>query len=80
MEREPVNEEFARILDELREMRREGQDTRDKVTALVEQTKAVPDHETRLRALERWRYGIPVAGVTAAVAATISAFSATKGA
>lgn len=74
-----MNEEFLRILEEIREMRREGQDTRDKVTTLVEQAKAVPDHETRLRALERWRYGIPVAGVTAAVAATISAFSATKG-
>lgn len=74
-----VDESYLRILEELREMRREGQDTREKVTALVEQAKGIPDHETRLRALERWRYGIPVAGITAAVAAVTSAFSATKG-
>lgn len=78
-----MNEEFLRILDELREMRREGQDTRDKVTSLVTQAeqlnKQVPDHENRLRVLERWRYGIPAAGVTAVVAA-ITAFTASKGA
>lgn len=74
-----MNEEYLRILEELREMRREGQDTRDKVTSLVEQTKAVPDHENRLRALERWRYGIPAAGLTAVAAAAVSAFTATKG-
>lgn len=74
-----MNEEFAQILQELREMRTEGRDTRDKVTTLVEQAKAVPDHENRLRALERWRYGIPAAGLTAVAAAAVSAFTATKG-
>jgi hypothetical protein len=30
------------------------------------------DHETRLRALERWRYGIPATLITAAVSVAIA--------
>jgi hypothetical protein len=34
------------------------------------------DYEARLRALERWRYSLPAAVITAAVSAVVSVWSA----
>lgn len=34
---------------------------------------------TRLTALERWRYGLPIAGLTAVISAGLSAWTATRG-
>lgn len=36
------------------------------LAVIAEQLKAVPDHEARIRSLERWKYGLPVAGLLAA--------------
>ena len=35
------------------------------LAAISEQLKSIPDHEARLRKLEAWRYGLPLAGVMA---------------
>lgn len=47
------------------------------LAVISEQLKAVPDHETRIRSLERWKYGMPVAGLLAVgstIAAVVSLF------
>jgi hypothetical protein len=36
------------------------------LAVISEQLKAVPDHEARIRALERWKYGLPLAGLASA--------------
>lgn len=45
---------------------------------MEEALKAVPDHEARIRALEKWRYGLPLAGVTAAASIAISVYEAMR--
>jgi hypothetical protein len=37
----------------------------EKLAAIGETLKAVPDHEARIRALERWRYSLPLAALAA---------------
>ena len=40
-----------------------------------ERLKSIPDHETRIRALERWRYALPTSvllGLGSATAAVVS--------
>lgn len=64
------------ILSELREMRVEGQDTRDKVIILVEQAKDIEDHENRIRLLEQLKWGLPITGMTAIGAMILSAWTA----
>lgn len=49
------------------------------VTELKEQVKAVSDHESRIRILERWKYGLPIAGLTAVISAGVSAWTASRG-
>jgi hypothetical protein len=87
--------DVGRILDELTVMRAENRETLVAVTQIQEQVRDVHDHEARLRvieqllpkdaqvrltALERWRYGLPIAGLTAVVSAGLSAWTATRGA
>jgi hypothetical protein len=36
---------------------------------ISEQLKAIPDHEQRIRALEHWRYSLPLAALGALVSA-----------
>lgn len=36
--------------------------------------KVADDHETRIRSLERWKWGLPVSAVGAAVAAAIALY------
>lgn len=74
-----MSDEMGRVLDELGEMRREQTKILVAVTALVEQVKGVPDHETRIRSLERWKYGLPVTGLVAVGGLAISAWSAASG-
>jgi len=70
---------IGEILSELREMRQEGQDTREKVITLIEQAKGIVDHEDRLRSLERWKYGLPVTGLVAIGSMALSAWAKTGG-
>lgn len=85
---------LGRIMDELTVMRAENREMLVKVTQIEEQVRDVGDHEARVRileekvprdlgvrltALERWRYGLPIAGLTAVVSAGISAWTATRG-
>ena len=44
------------------------------LAVIVEQLKAVPDHESRIRKLEQWRYGLPFAGLLAIASLAISAY------
>jgi hypothetical protein len=46
------------------------------LAVITEQLKAVPDHENRIRSLERWRYGLPLAGVLAIGSTAISIYAA----
>lgn len=36
----------------------------------------LPDHESRIRALEKWRYGLPIASLLAIASAGLSAWAA----
>lgn len=50
--------------------------TQTDVAVMKEQMKAVPDHEKRIRDLEKWRYGLPLAGVLSAGSAGLAIYSA----
>jgi hypothetical protein len=45
------------------------------LAVVIEQLKSIPDHESRIRALERWRWGLP-ASVIAAFASGAAAWLA----
>lgn len=51
------------------------------VTLAVIGTKleAIPDHESRIRKLEQWRYGLPLSGFIALASAALSIYAALKG-
>lgn len=68
-----------RLFDKLDAMEEQNRQLLVGITELREQAKAVPDHEARIRLLERWKYGLPVAGLTAVISAGISAWTAAKG-
>lgn len=53
------------------------QEIRDSVIRIEEQVKALPDHETRIRALEAWRWGL--VGVTGLLTTGFTFWSSTKG-
>ena len=42
------------------------------LAVISEQLKAVPDHEARIRSLEKWRYGLPIAGLLAVASVAVS--------
>lgn len=44
------------------------------VAVIIEQLKVVPDHESRIRKLEQWRYGLPFAGVLAVASISLSIY------
>ncbi len=69
---ERVSDDGARIrlIDVYREVISLG----TRLAVLTEQVKDVPDHESRLRKLEKWRYGLPFAGLLAVVSAALSAY------
>lgn len=71
---------LSEILGELREMRDENRDQGDRLIRIEEQTKAIPDHESRIRTLEQLKWGLPITGMTAIGAMILSAWTSTKGA
>lgn len=87
-----MNEEMgALILNELTQMRRDSQVMLEKVVRIEETVRDVGDHEARIRvleasipdeakvrltALERWRYGLPVTGLTALASIGLSVYTA----
>lgn len=54
----PPDPTVAQVLVKLGEMSAQ-------LAVISEQLKAVPDHESRIRKLEQWRYGLPFAGLLA---------------
>ena len=89
-----MDNDLARILDELTVMRAESRETLVSVTRIEEQVKDVGDHEARLRvmeaampadaktritSLEHWRYGLPITGIVAFGGMILSAWTASKG-
>ena len=46
------------------------------LAVVVEKLGAIPDHETRIRKLEQWRYGLPFAGLLALASAALSIYEA----
>lgn len=69
-----------RLFDKLDALDEQNRQLLVGVTELKKQIEQVPDHEARIRILERWKYGLPVAGVTAVISAGISAWTASRGA
>ena len=45
------------------------------LAVITEQLKQIPDHEQRIRALERWRYSLPLAMVAGVGSAAVSVWS-----
>lgn len=72
-----MNEE--RIFDKLDSIEAKTAEALTAIARCEEQLKDLPDHEIRLRSLEKWRYGLPIAGLTAVISAALSAWSYTKG-
>ncbi len=73
-----MNEE--RILDKLDGIEAQNVTMLVALTRLQEQVSSMPDHEVRIRSLERWKYGLPVTALTALIAMGASAWTAVKGA
>jgi hypothetical protein len=51
-------------------------DIKTDMAVVKEQMKAMPDHESRIRSLEKWRYGLPLAGLMALASLVIAAYGA----
>jgi hypothetical protein len=51
-------------------------ETTTKLAVIAEQLQAIPDHEARIRALERWRYSMPIALLAALASAGAAIASA----
>lgn len=74
-----MSEDWGRVLDELNQMRTDQQKILVAVTTLVEQAKDLPDHEDRIRSLEKWKYGLPVTGLVAVGSLAMSAWVKVSG-
>lgn len=70
--------EMDRVLDKLDELGRGQTQTLTEIARLQEQVKGIPDHEGRIRSLERWKWGL--VGVTSLLTTGFSAYASTKGA
>lgn len=57
------------IYDQLIAMR---EDVRAAGQSLQGMTETLTDHETRIRAVERWKYSVPTALVTAVISAAVT--------
>lgn len=71
-----VNED--RILAKLDSIEDQNRIALIAITRLEEQVRTVPDHETRLRSLERWKWGFT--GVLGLMTTAFTAYSKSKGA
>jgi hypothetical protein len=67
-----VADDFGNVTITGREIYDEIVGMRDDVRSLAQSrsddAKTLDDHETRLRAVERWRYGIPITAIASGVA------------
>lgn len=66
-----------RILSKLDSIEDQNRITLIAITRLEEQVRAVPDHENRIRSLERWKWGFT--GVLGLMTTAFTAYSKTKG-
>ena len=66
-----------RILDKLDEIGAQGAETLVEIGKLQEQVKALPDHETRIRTLEQWRWGL--VGVSGLLTTGFTWYTTAKG-
>ena len=57
-----IYDQLVGLRDDVRSLIQDGEDT-DRV---------LEDHEDRLRAIERWKYGVPLAALAALVSAAVS--------
>lgn len=55
-------------MTELHEMARTLADVREDVAYIKAKIEVIPDHEARIRFIERWKYGLPATLVTAVIA------------
>lgn len=68
-----------RILDKLDGIEEQNRVALVALTRMQEQISSLPDHENRIRSLERRWYALPVTGIVAVVGAAVSGWSAMKG-
>lgn len=66
-----------RILNKLDEIQAQGSQALVAIGQLQEQIKAVPDHESRIRALEQWRWGL--VATSSLLATGFTTYAASKG-
>lgn len=62
------------IYDQLVAMR---EDVRSSTQTLQTTAETLNDHESRIRTLERWKYSVPVALVTAVISAGVTIYTKT---
>lgn len=48
------------------------------LAVMAKTMESIPDHETRIRKLEAWRYGLPLSGLLALGSAALSIYSALR--
>lgn len=63
--RQDIRVNTAEADSQMRELRQDIRELRDAVLITNERLLAIPDHESRLRSLEKWRYALPTAAVMA---------------
>lgn len=72
-------DDIERVLDELRDMRTENREVRDKLVALATRMEDVPELKAKVAGLERWRWtAMGALGASGASLAT-QLYSALKG-
>lgn len=67
-----------RIFEKLDELGDKQTQTLVEITKIQEQVKGLPDHETRIRSLERWRWSL--LGGFGLLTTAFTAYTGTKGA
>lgn len=66
-----------RILNKLDEIQAQGSQALVAIAELQTQIKAVPDHESRIRTLEQWRWGL--VGFSGLLATGFTTYASAKG-
>lgn len=88
-----TDDRFGEILSEIREMRAEQREARERLIRIEGQIEDIGDHETRIRklellppdtgarltALEQLKWGLPITGITALGAMVLSAWTKVGG-
>lgn len=62
---------FLTVRDMVIEIRRDVKDLQASASQMQEARSKVNDHEKRIRSLEVWKYGIPLSGLIAIIAAAV---------